>query len=597
MKKYIIILSAILVLFLPACNEDMLDKFPLDRYSDPIVWSDADLASRYLNDIYTWVPNGWGRRGHTYGVGPFALEHSYLKGGTLLEYDRGIINPDNLGLDRGHLNWDKFSRIQTLNYFLDNIDKVPDQARAAVLKGEGLFLRALFYSEIARGYGGVPLFDKPSRLGDDFSEIGRNTFEETINFIVKDCDEAAQLLKVKSETIMGRATKEAALALKSRILLFAASDLTADGTAVNEYVGYKNPDRNALWTAARNAAKAVMDLGTSELSDFGAPDQEAVAEKYFAFFKAYTLADKEIIWGRMYRPDAGFTLWTNRWIGSNGLNCWGNNAPYGNFVDEYEMMDGSKFFDHFTVNSEKEYINTSGAFPHESPYRNREPRFYASILYDSAIWQPRFADLADIDPLGIYDRRTRIVRENGQVVSHRFGLESRQGPLSPQNAPFAGYVMKKHQDDAIQGANDPNKNVVIWIRYAEILLNYAEASLELGDIPTATTYINMIRNRAGLPDFTGDITDALRYERRIEFAFESIAWYDIRRWKTLEENFQPDIYGMDIVEVTEDGVTSTTWKQISAAPKRNFFERLYWLPIPREELNRAPKLVQNPLYD
>jgi starch-binding outer membrane protein, SusD/RagB family len=367
MKKYIIKLSAILILFLPACSEDILDKYPLDRYSDPIVWSDADLASRYLNDIYTWVPNGWGRRGHTYGVGPFALEHSYLKGGTLLEYDRGIINPDNLGLDRGHLNWDKFSRIQTLNYFLDNIDKVPDQARAAVLKGEGLFLRALFYSEIARGYGGVPLFDKPSRLGDDFTEIGRNSFEETINFIVKDCDEAAQLLKVKSESVMGRATKEAALALKSRMLLFAASDLTADGTAVNEYVGYSNPDRNALWTAARNAAKAVIDLGTCELSDFGAPDQEAVAEKYFAFFKAYTLADKEIIWGRMYRPDAGYTLWTNRWIGSNGLNCWGNNAPYGNFVDEYEMMDGSKFFDHFTVNSEKEYKNTSGAFPHENP--------------------------------------------------------------------------------------------------------------------------------------------------------------------------------------------------------------------------------------
>jgi starch-binding outer membrane protein, SusD/RagB family len=176
------------------------------------------------------------------------------------------------------------------------------------------------------------------------------------------------------------------------------------------------------------------------------------------------------------------------------------------------------------------------------PYRNREPRFYASILYDSAMWQPRFADLADIDPLGIYDRRTRIVRENGQVVSHRFGLESRQGPLSPQNAPFAGYVMKKHQDDAIQGANDPNRNVVIWIRYAEILLNYAEASLELGDIPTATTYINMIRNRAGLPDFTGDITEALRYERRIEFAFESIGWYDIRRWKTFWKKTFSRIY-------------------------------------------------------
>lgn len=599
MKKYIISIKifAILVFFLPACSEDILDKDPLDRYSDPVVWSDAGLASRYLNAIYDAIPNGWRRRGHPYATGPFALEHSYLKGGTLLNYDIGNISPDNLGLDRGHLNWGTFRQIQRINYFIDNINGLQDQAAAELLRGEALFLRAQFYSELCRSFGGVPLFDEPSQLGDDFSGIGRSTFEETINFIVKDLDDAAQLLKPKSESVMGRATKEAAMALKSRMLLFAASDLTADGTAVNEFVGYSNPDRTAMWTAARNAAKAVIDLGTVELSDFGAPDQEAVAANYFTFFKARDLSDNEVIWGRMFRPDAGRTNWTNRWIGPNGLNCWGNNAPYGNLVDEYEMMDGSKLFDHFTVNENKEYINSSGTFPHVNPYLNREPRFYASILYDSAIWQPRFADLADIDPVGIYDRRTRIVIENGEVVSHRFGLDTRQGPVSPQNAPFAGYVMKKHMDDAISGATEPNENVIIWIRYAEILLNYAEALLELGDTETAATYINMVRNRAGLPDFTGDITEALRHERTIEFAFENIRWYDIRRWKILEENFAPDIYGMDIVEVTEDGVTSITWSQISAAPPRNFHEKLYWIPIERDELERAPKLVQNPGYN
>ena len=599
MKRNIrnIYLSAILVLLLPACSEKILDKTPLDSYSDPLIWSDANLASRYLNAIYEQIPNGNIRRGNHYGTGPFTTEHTYLKGGSLTEYDRAQVSPDAAGTDRGHLNWNRFEYIQRLNYFIANIDKMPDQESARVLKGEAIFLRALFYSEICRVYGGVPLFDQPNQLGTDYTKTERNTFKETIDFIAKDCDDAAQLLNLKSNSIMGRPTKEAALALKSRMLLFAASDLTADGQAASEYVGYQSPDRNALWTAARNAAKAVMDLGTCKLSDFGAPDQEAVAKKYFDFFKAYTLEDKEVIWGRMYRVDVGFEMWTNRWCGPNGLNCWGNNDPYGNMVDDYEMKDGSKFFDHFTFNANKEYVNASSKFTNKNIYYNREPRFYASILYDSIIWQKRPADMIAIDPLGIYDRRTRIVKENGVEKSKRFGLDTRQGPVSPQNACYTGYLIKKQMDDAVQGVTDRNQSICIWIRYAEVLLDYAEASLELGDIPTATTYINMIRNRAGLPDFTGDIKTALRHERNIELAFENKRWFDERRWKTLEANFAQYLYGVDITEVTENGVTTTTWKQAYAAPQKVWNKKSYWFPIPRDEINRAPKLVQNPFYE
>ncbi|WP_372936422.1 RagB/SusD family nutrient uptake outer membrane protein, partial [Mariniphaga sediminis] len=284
--------------------------------------------------------------------------------------------------------------------------------------------------------------------------------------------------------------------------------------------------------------------------------------------------------------------------GPNGLNCWGNNGPYGNVVDEYQMNDGTNFFNHFSLNDNKEYINTSSTFSSENPYHFREPRFYASILYDSAVWQPRFPDLVDQDPLGIYDRRTRIVIENGVEISKKFGLDSRQGPISPQNGSYTGYLLKKTLDDEVEGANDPNETIVVKMRYAEVILNYAEALLELGEIPAATTYINMIRNRAGLPDFTGDITEALQYERNTELFLENIRWYDYRRWKILEEEaFADELYGVDIVEVTEDGETTTTWRQINAAPAKNFDEKLYWIPIERDELNRAPQLVQNPGYN
>jgi len=599
MKRNIrnIYLTAILILLLPSCSDNILDKTPLDSYSDPLIWADANLASRYLNAIYDQLPNGNERRGNHYGTGPFTLEHTYLKGGSLTEYDRAQVSPDATGTDRGHVNWPRFTYIQRLNYFIANIDKMPDQESAKILKGEAIFLRAVFYWELCRVYGGVPLFDKPNQLGDDFSEVGRNTFKETVDFIAKDCDDAAQLLNLKRNSIMGRPTKEAALALKSNLLLFAASDLTADGTAQSEYVGYKNPDRNALWTAAKNAAKAVMDLGECELSDFGAPDQEAVAKKYFDFFKAYTPANKEVIWARMYRLDVGFAMWTNRWCGPNGLNCWGNNAPYGNMVDDYEMEDGSKFFDHFTFNTQKEYVNISSEFTNKNIYYNREPRFYASILYDSILLQKRTPDMIGIDPLGIYDRRTRIVRQGGVELSKRFGLDTPQGPVTPQKAPYTGYLIKKQMDDQVAGGTDRNQNICIWIRYAEILLNYAEASFELGDIPAATQYVNIIRNRAGLPDFTGDIETALRHERNIELAFENKRWFDERRWKTLKSSFDKDLYGVDITEVTEDGVTTTKWMQSYAAPKKVWHDKLYWFPIPRDEINRAPNLDQNPLYE
>jgi hypothetical protein len=321
-----------------------------------------------------------------------------------------------------------------------------------------------------------------------------------------------------------------------------------------------------------------------------------VAQKYFEFFKAYDLSDKEIIWGKLYRKDIGNLNSINRQNANNGNECYGSHSPTQNFVDDYQMEDGSKFFDHFYIDGENYYKNNSASFTNVNPYYNREPRFYGSVLYDSAVWQPRvYASLGAIDPVGIYDRRTRkTVNLDGTSVI-RYGLDTQKGPVSNWNGSLTGYIMKKLLDDKCNGYFESNQNVWIEIRYAEIILNYAEACLELGDELTAATYINLIRNRAGLPDFQGDIEEALRYERKVELAFEDRRWFDIRRWTILEQVLT-NAKGIDILEVKQDNAITTTWQQINAQNRGPVTKKLYWIPIPKDEILRAPQLEQNPNY-
>ena len=600
------ILSFLMVL-LCSCEQEILDKTPLDRYAENLVWSDINLADTYLNTAYRNMSSGFNTNLNLSGVSDHTF-FIHIYGSDL--YVQGNITPSNMGPfnhDRFRfLNWQLFDNIQIINTFLANIDQVVEnyegaqrediQARADILKGEAIFLRAFSYTQLARTYGGVPILTEPFGIDDDYLTIERNSFQETVDFIVQDCDAAAALLLPKAEMEMGRATKGAAMALKSRILLFAASDLTADGTAENQYVGYENPDRVALWTAAKNAAKDVMDLGTYALSDFGAPDKEAVAQNYYDFFRQKDLSNSEIIWGKMFVTGVGERHRTNLWQGPNGLGNYGSNNPTQDLVDTYQMEDGSQFSDHFTVDENGFYQNISDKYQNENPYYYREPRFYGSILYDSAQWQPRFTDLEDRDPLGIYDRRTRITIQGGKVVSDLVGIDTRQGPVQAWNAGYTGYLMKKMMDHEVIGKDEYNENVWIWMRYAEIIMNYAEASLELGETQEAATYINRIRNRAGMPDFTGDIEQALRYEREIEFTFENIRWFDIRRWKILEEKLV-DAKGIEIIETTnlDNSTVNTTWRRL-VVQDRNVEKKMYWIPITSDEMNKAPQLVQNPGY-
>ena len=608
MKKYItgFKLFAILMLLLPACESDILDKSPQDRYSETVVWADINLADAFLMEAYHSLRSPMREMmlsavsDETYFIHHYGSD-TYLRG----DLSSGNTGPWGTNWRYQHTSWWLYNAVQKLNVFLSKIDGVVDSyegaqreavaQRANRMKGEALFLRAFAYTQMSRMYGGLPIITEPFSVGDDYLSFERASFEETVNFIVSECDAATALLGTKAQMEMGRANKSASMALKSRILLFAASDLTADGTAASNIVGYASPNRQALWTAAKNAAKAVMDLGVHSLADFGAT-QEEVRDGYYDFFRQRTLEHPEIIWGKMFQSgiSASERQWMNRWNGPNGLNAWGGNNPTQNLADAYQMADGTDFWDHFELDGNDLYQNNSAIYAHESPYYNREPRFYATLLYDSAIWQPRYTNLADQDPVGIYDRRLRRKFVGGEMVSERFGLDTRQGPVENWNGGYTGYVMKKMLDHESNTRDERNNNAWIEFRYAEILMNYAEACIGLGETAEAATYINMIRNRSAMPDFTGDITEALQYERQIEFTFEDQRFYDIRRWKILDKAITPAM-GMEIIEEDRDGVVTTTWRRLSVQA-REFKPSMYWIPIHQDELNRAPQLVQTPGY-
>jgi len=295
--------SLLLLLLIIMCScDNILEQEPKDRYSETIVWNDLNLSDNFLKGCYhnLNLQNDWNSLINLDAVSDdiffihiFGTD-LYLEG-NLTAASQGPFANEFFN----HINWGLYKNIHSLNSFLQNIDNLLIHnseteglaERIELMKGEAIFLRALCYAKLALTYGGLPILTEPLELGDDYSEIGRSTFENTIDFISSECDIAVQKLLGKNETEAGRATRGTALALKSRLLLFAASDLVADGSVENELIGYINPDRDLLWKSARDAAKAVVDLGIYSLEDFGESDQ--VADNYYAFFKQKGLDNQE----------------------------------------------------------------------------------------------------------------------------------------------------------------------------------------------------------------------------------------------------------------------------------------------------------------
>jgi hypothetical protein len=439
-------------------------------------------------------------------------------------------------------------------------------------------------------YGGVPIITEAYGLNDEYL-VPRNSFEECINFIAEDCNKAAELLPLNynnEPSNKGRATKGAALALKSRTLLYAASDLFhnqpawAGGYSNPELIGYVNANRTALWQAAKDAAKAVMDLGIYSLHKAdGAGDP---SQNYAEVFLQKETSEDIFIGYFLQKTDLGWDNYNpGLYNGPNGYHNWGGNTPIGQLVDDYEMQDGTRF----------SWNNPEHA---AKPYENRDPRFYASILYEGAKWRKRPADVVDKDPEGIIQVGF-YEKPDGSIVN---GLDSRKGPIEDWNGTYTGYYLKKFMDPNVDAQYFKQDLPWRFIRYAEVVLNYAEACIGLGQDAEAAMYINMIRKRAGMPETTetgAALVSRYRNERRIELAYEDHRYFDIRRWMIAPQAYT-NANGVEVKDkMTANGkIVGTPTFKVIQVQDRAWQNRGYLLPIKLDEINRNNKLVQNPLY-
>ena len=604
-----------------SCKKDFLSVQPPTAIPSELVWTDPALAQGFVTDIYNGLGVGGFNEQMLASLSDESLFTHPNRGIDLI--NAGIVNPTNLGwVDDTYGYNPMYNRIRLCNITIERLEGgdngIADQNIKDKLLGQAYFLRAYFYQQLLRYYGSVPLITKSYGLDEDYA-VKRATYEECVSFIIGDCDKAEGFLNGKAMD-KGRATSMAAMALKSRVLLYAASDLhdipTAktksaliSGFANPEFLGYLSGDRTARWRAAQVAAKAVIDAGAGYKLNLSAP---VSAEEGRMNYKSIAMgggskapgidasAASELIFARYFidRSDMRY----GRANGPNGYHNWAGNTPVGLLVDDYQMVDGTPF-------------SWDNPAQKASPYVNRDPRFYATILYDGAGWKPRNLVSGNVDPANQIQTGQYDLIVDGKQVTFQ-GLDTRGSSIENWNGSWTGYYTQKFIDPDPNIIEASNPQFVPWpfFRYTEAVFNYVEASIELGETSEAILWLNRIRFRSGMPAVTAtsaaELREVYRHERRIEMVYEEQRYHDTRRWmiaqetlgrkttyirvtgkfkpgKTLADTYRydPEIYNYTYTPIVENAQENRKWE-----------DKVYFRPFSRDEINRNNQLIQNPGY-
>lgn len=573
--KYLIF---IFLLMFVSCNEDVLDRAPLNKISADQVWKDAAMVQGYVTNLYSRFPF-------------FAFEqgawYCYCDEGTQSTGNSNNVTQGTVSkTSEAGSYWD-YSYIRDINIFLENIGTADiSDAVKSQLEGEVRFIRAYVYFEMMKRYGGVPLVDA---VVDPFSPIDdkyavRAKEEEIADFIDSECAKAITMLSDDSKPL-GRVNKWTAYALQARSDLWAASIAKFGTVELEGLVGIPTSRANEFYQKASDAANAVINSGKFDLYN---ADPSNKSENYR---KLFLTDNDELIFAKPYDGVNIGQSW-NEWMGPNQWAVRGGQGdPTLDFILRYENIDGSA--DQPEFGPDQLYDNGT------APFANKDPRLFGTVFFEG----DNFGDITvetyeGVDPSETPDP-TSIIRSPNQTYNGILcaGLDSRS--LAKDDfSTNSGFHIKKYIDDS-QKKIPSGQGSVNWIvfRLAEMYLTRAEAEFEMGHLDIAANALNKTRERAGisLVDATTITREKLRNERSSEMAFEVQRYWDLRRWRTADQVLTHRFQGLQII------LHAATMKYYfipfdCESFTRAFKPEMYYNPITSSRIDNNPKLIENPLY-
>jgi hypothetical protein len=585
------------ILFFTSCNDDFLTRQPKSLISEENVWGnggDRKAIMALLANYYDNVPyecgsdvGHWGQhlsqycdesmRGYVWGA-------PYKPTMTLTMND---IDPNDEGLDK---IW-PYVRIRDINDFLERIVEadIEDKDRFVA---EAYFIRAFHYFSLAKRYGGVPIIDHtqaydPSNF--DELKVPRSTEEEVWNFIAQDADLAiAHFNKVRTEAEPYRVNKYAAFALKSRAMLYAATIAKYGTVQLRGLVGVPSEKADDFFRRSLEASDSVIQSGKYYLYDRGGNTPEGKADNFQQLFLEKTMHEEAIVLKYYGGPKFGSFDYFNA-PPSYKLDWGCVTNPTLELVEAFEYIDG-------TPGTLKVYDRAGTSIHYAKPediFKDKDPRFFGTVIYSGCPWQGSTVEIRQ----GVIVGGVKQTASNySSALSNGTTIAGKDGMITSGGGTETGFYIKKYMDPVNKLDIERSETPQLAMRYAEVLLNYAEAAVELGVKPVeALDCINKIRTRAGIATKAALTLDDVRHERRVELAFENHRFWDIRRWRiatTLMNNTK--FHGLfPWLDVTANNYFFETGVAIRNQAK-TFLEIDYYFKIPGIDSNE--KLVQNPGY-
>lgn len=559
---------------LASCS-DFLDKQASNELSEEKTYANWKMFEYLHNDTYNFLTHGAHRINNSWlDAATDLAETSFASGGTRVSFNIGNYYAPGGAAELTSVWESRYRAIRKCNRVINDIDRVPkdktkDEATEArdraLIVAEARTFRAWFYWEMFLRYGPLPIVTKV--LNPDKDDLvtpykERPSLKEYIDFILTELRESRADLYDYADAWnsqrVGRLSQPMSLALESRIMLYMASPRFAQSSGVTWQQAY-DVAKKFMETYSGNFALYVDDTNPSGMTNYAGavlrtPHRDGNRETIF-FRNNGTVGWSEIV---MDTP-----------VGEGGS---GGNCPSQNLVDMYDMIDGSSPFAQYDATGAPVYnangvpaVNPASGYSDANMWANRDPRFNATVLFHGVEW-------GSMNSTGYIDVR----------------LGMADNPIGNANATPTGYYMRKYIPATILASNHAGVDYRLWtfIRYAEILLNRAEALNEIQG-PCAEVYdlLDQIRHRAGITGSVADRADLtgskdamrnfIRKERTVEFAFEEHRPWDVRRWGVAVEALSRPIYG---IEVAQNGTISR-----KVAQPRVFTERMYLYPVPEEE--------------